>query len=233
MPRKRSRSQRKHVAQGYAARIAAGLDGAKRARMPGFVRPCFATVRDKMPSGRQWLHEIKFDGYRLQLHKRENDIRLFTHRGHDCGRRFQSLVDSARFLPASRLVLDGEVVVPTDKGLSDFGALKHDLSAGRMDRFIYFVFDILHIDDISLRACPLKDRKTVLAKLMVGQKAAIRVSEHMEGDGDSLFKRACELGLEGLVSKRKDSKYRSGRSADWTKRACRSLAQGTSGHEIT
>src|SRR5262245_53091698 len=88
MPRKRSRSQHKHVAQGYAARIAAGLDGAKRARMPGFVRPRLATVRGKIPSGRQWLHEIKLDGYRLQLHKRENDIRLFTHRSHDCGRRF-------------------------------------------------------------------------------------------------------------------------------------------------
>jgi bifunctional non-homologous end joining protein LigD len=189
--------------------------------MPGFIQPCLATLRDKVPSGDAWLHEIKFDGYRLQLHKAENDIRLFTRRGHDWSKRFSSLVEAAWYLSATHLILDGEVIVPTREGHSDFAALEADLGAGRSDRFIYYVFDVVYINGISLRDCVLTDRKTVLAELVRDQVGPIRFSEHLAGGGDGLFKRACALELEGLVSKRKDTRYRSGRSADWTKRTCR------------
>jgi bifunctional non-homologous end joining protein LigD len=117
--------------------------------------------------------------------------------------------------------VDGEVIVLTEGGHSDFGSLEDDFGAGRSDRFVYFVFDVLHINGISLRNCALVDRKSVLTELLHGQSGPIRFSEHVQGGGESLFKRVCRLELEGLVSKRKDAKYRSGRSADWTKRTCR------------
>jgi bifunctional non-homologous end joining protein LigD len=221
MPHSRSKSKRQYVAQNDAAVIASQLTGAKGAGMPHFIEPCLATLRDKVPSGDQWLHEIKFDGYRLQLHKRENDVRLFTRRGFDWTKRFESLVHAAWVLPVTHLVLDGEVIVPTKTGHSDFGALEAELGAGRSKRFVFYVFDILHINGLSLRDCRLEDRKTVLEELLRDQDGSIRFSEHLDGGGEPLFKRACRLELEGLVSKRKDSKYRSGRSADWTKRTCR------------
>jgi bifunctional non-homologous end joining protein LigD len=201
--------------------MAAKLPGTRGARMPGFIGPCLATPRDKVPSGAQWLHEIKFDGYRLQLHKRENDIRLCTRRGNNWTKRFPSLVEAAWHLRATHLILDGEVVVETKSGHTDFGALRSDLGAGKSGRFVYYVFDILHINALSLRNCALSDRKTVLAELLRGQTGPIRLSEHLQGGGDDLYRQACNLELEGLVSKRKNSKYRSGRSADWIKRTCR------------
>jgi len=219
--RARPKSRRQYMAQNDPAVIAAKLSGAKGAPMPGFIEPCLATLRDKVPSGDQWLHEIKFDGYRVQLHKHENDIRLFTRRGFDWTKRFQSLADAAWHLPATHLVLDGEAIVLTDSGHSDFGALEAALGARRSARFVYYVFDVMHISSFSLRDCALTDRKKVLAELLNGQTGPIRFSEHLEGGGESLFKRACKMELEGLVSKRADSKYRSGRRPDWTKRTCR------------
>jgi bifunctional non-homologous end joining protein LigD len=221
MSRPRPKSRRQYVVQNDALLIASKLKGAKGSKMPGFVEPCLATLRDKVPSGDRWIHEIKFDGYRLQLHKNENDIRFFTRRGHDWTRRFGSLVEAAWHLPATKLILDGEVIVPTETGHSDFGALESDLGSRRSDRFVYHVFDLLYIDGQSLVGCALVNRKEVLAELLRGQNCPIRLSEHLEGGGEPLFTQACKLELEGIVSKRKDATYRSGRSPDWTKRTCR------------
>jgi bifunctional non-homologous end joining protein LigD len=129
------------------------------------------------------------------MHKTENDIRLFTRRGHDWSKRFSSLVKAAWFLPATHLILHGEVIVPTEKGHSHFGALEADLGAGGSDRFVYFAFDILHINSLSLRDCALIDRKSVLAELLRGQGGPIKFSEHLAGGGSTLFRRACELSL--------------------------------------
>jgi bifunctional non-homologous end joining protein LigD len=217
----RPKSQRQYVAQNDAAIIAAKLKGSKPGRMPRFIPPCLASLRDKVPDGDQWIHEIKFDGYRLQLRRDNNDIRFYTRRGYDWTSRFQKLVNAAWLLPADQFILDGEVIVPTNTGHSDFGALEDDLGAGRSDRLLFFVFDVLFIGSRSLTGCTLEDRKLVLAELLTDQAGPIKYSEHLDGGGDRLFTRACELELEGLVSKRKDSTYRSGRSIDWTKRICR------------
>jgi len=213
--RSRSKSQRQYVPQNDASVIAAGLRGAKGARIRGFILPCLATLRDKVPSGTNWIHEIKFDGYRLQLHKNENDIRFYTRRGYDWTKRFSSLVTAAWYLPATHLILDGEVTVPTEEGRSDFGALEAALGSGTSD------FDLLHINGLSLRDCALEDRKKVLDTLLLDQTGPLVFSEHLGGDGDHFFRNACEMELEGIVSKRRDSKYRSGRRPDWTKRTCR------------
>ena len=189
--------------------------------MPGFIEPCLATLRDKAPGGERWIHEIKYDGYRLQLRKDEGDIRFLTRRGLDWTSRFESLVVAAWHIPVRKLVLDGELVVQSESGLTDYGALIADLGEGRSDRFIFFAFDILQLEGRSLRACPQIGRKQVLAALLDGQRGPIRFSPHTEGDGEALFEQACALGAEGLVSKRKDAPYRSGRNHNWVKRTCR------------
>jgi bifunctional non-homologous end joining protein LigD len=201
--------------------IAAKLKDVRTEKMPRFIEPSLATLTDTVPNGERWIHEIKFDGYRLQLRKQENDIRFFTRRGHDWTRRFDGLIAAAGELPNFPFILDGEVVVQTETGHSDFGALEADLGAGRSDRMLYYAFDVLHIGAKSLRGCSLADRKTVLAELLEGRNGPIRFSDHVDGGGADLFKRACELGLEGLVSKRLDAPYRSGRTISWTKVTCR------------
>jgi bifunctional non-homologous end joining protein LigD len=221
MARPRPKSKRQYVPQNDALAIASKLKGAKASLFPRFLEPCLATLRDKAPSGAQWIHEIKYDGYRLQLHRRENNIHFYTRRGHDWTSRFKSLASEAWYLPDFPVVIDGEVVVLTESGASDFGALEAELGAGRSDRFTFFGFDLLHIGSWSLRECAQIDRKMVLAEFLAGHSGAIRYSEHLQGNGEAIFTQACDLGIEGIVSKRADAPYRSGRSPNWTKRTCR------------
>ena len=169
--RQRPKSQRQYLVQNDALVIAAKLKGVRTEKLPRFIAPSLATLTDKVPNGAQWIHETKFDGYRLQLRRHENDIRFFTRRGHDWTRRFDDLLIAAGALPNFPLVLDGEVVVTTESGHSDFGALESDLGAGRSDRMLYYAFDILHIGSKSLRDRSLGDRKAVLAELLEGQEA--------------------------------------------------------------
>src|SRR5690242_5288822 len=110
------KSQRQYVRNARARMVAVNSAGAKAGRMPGFVRPSLATLRDRIPTGSDWLHEIKFDGYRLQLHKNDLEIRIFTRRGHDWSKRFSSLREAAWFLNCDSCILDGEVIVPTESG---------------------------------------------------------------------------------------------------------------------
>jgi bifunctional non-homologous end joining protein LigD len=124
-------------------------------------------------------------------------------------------------LQAFDVVIDGEVIVPTATGHSDFGALENDLGAGRSDRFICYAFDILYIAGHDLRRCKLIDRKRVLEELLRGENGPIVLSDHLSEGGDKLFKRACAMDLEGIVSKRADGTYQSGRTPNWTKRTCR------------
>ena len=219
--RPRPKSQRQYVIQNDALLIAGKLKGITPEKMARFVEPSLAALRDKVPSDGRWVHEIKFDGYRLQLRRHENDVRFLTRRGHDWTRRFRSLEIAAGALPNFPCILDGEVVVPTESDHSDFGALEADLGAGRSDRMLYYAFDILHIGPFSLRGCSLANRKCCACRIAIGQTGPIRLSEHMYGGGETLFNRACELGLEGLVSKRLDARYQSGRTSSWTKVTCR------------
>src|SRR4051794_26681837 len=124
-------------------------------------------------------------------------------------------------LDAEQIVLDGEVIVPAQDGLSDFGALESDLAKGGSDRLVFYAFDLLHLDGFDLRRCRLLDRKRALAQLIGGATGALRYSEHLEGDGPSIFRQACDLKLEGVVSKRVDGRYVSGRTSFWTKITCR------------
>jgi bifunctional non-homologous end joining protein LigD len=147
-------------------------------------------------------------------------VQLFTRRGHDWTDRFGNIPLAAWELKTYGAIIDGEVIVPTPEGRSDFHALERDLGSGRSDRFVYYAFDLLYLDGLDLRDASLLNRKKVLAELLTGAGAAIQLSGHTTADGAEVFRRACELEIEGIVSKRKDEPYRSGRTDSWHKATC-------------
>lgn len=198
------------------------IEGATPAEMPGFVPPMLATLRDTVPTRANWLHEIKFDGYRIQAHINQGRAILYTRGGLDWTKRFSPIAQTLLQLPVGRAILDGEVIVDLD-GRPNFSALQADLAAGRKDRLTYYVFDLLFLDGFDLRAGPLLERKRVLQALMTeaAVDGPVLVSGHLEGaEGQAMFDQACKMGLEGVVSKRADCPYRSGRGETWLKVKC-------------
>jgi len=204
-----------------ALHIATELPQAAPAPWPGFIEPALATLEVRAPSSKGWLHEVKFDGYRIQMHIQETGVRLLTRRGHDWTDRFHSLVVAGATIKAHSAILDGEVIVPTAEGRSDFAALEAELGAKRSDRLLLYLFDVMYVDGFDLRHVALFDRRRILAALLDGLDERIRCSEFIEGDGRTIFKNACDLGIEGIVSKRRDSRYQSGRTTAWMKATCR------------
>ena len=188
-----------------------------KARFPGFIEPALATSIERVPQGERWIHEIKFDGYRVQLHIANEDVKVFTRRGNDWTRRFRKIAHDAFLISASSAIIDGEVVVPAADGTTDFSVLQNELK-GKSDKIAMVAFDLLYLNGYDLRKLPLLERKTLLKKLIA--KTAIQFSESFEVDGPEMFKHACGIGLEGVVSKVRDSRYSSGRGNDWVKKTC-------------
>ena len=201
--------------------VARMIKGAKSGEMPGFIEPALATRRDEAPVGEKWVHEVKYDGWRVQAHLNGGEPTLFTRRGHDWTGQFYSVAADVARLPANKLILDGEVVATDAKAMPSYGALIDDLKPDQVRRLVYFVFDLLFMDGFDLRRAPLIERKRVLEMLMKEAKPSrIRYSEHIEGDSAAIYRNACRLQLEGIISKRKDSPYRSGRVGAWEKVKC-------------
>jgi bifunctional non-homologous end joining protein LigD len=188
-----------------------------KAPYPGFVEPALASSIDRVPSGERWIHEIKFDGYRVQLHIVNEGLRVFTRRGSDWTNRFKKIADDAFLVNASSAILDGEIVVPTAEGSTDFSVLQNQLR-GKSTKIVMVAFDLLYLNGYDLRNLPLVERKTHLKKLI--SETAIQFSESFEVDGPEMFKHTCEIGLEGVVSKVRDSRYISGRGNNWVKKTC-------------
>ena len=207
-----------------AARTGARKKSSRAAhdRLPGFVPPSLATLHSAAPRGTEWLHEIKYDGYRIQARLDHGKVRLLTRTGLDWTRRFEPIAAAVAALPAETALLDGELVVEDDKGISSFSLLQTDLKDGRGDRLVYYVFDLLHLDGRDLTGEPLIARKAALQQLLkaTGKNGRIRYAEHFTEDGPVILKHACGLNLEGIVSKRKDAPYRSGRSENFIKAKC-------------
>ncbi|WP_374446854.1 DNA ligase D [Stella sp.] len=202
-------------------RAAAPTAGSAAEPMPEFVAPCLAALQPRAPTGRRWLHEIKFDGYRIQVRIAGGRARLRTRSGLDWTDHFgNDLAAALAALPARSALLDGEVVVEGPSGATDFALIQADLAEGRRDRFAIWLFDLLHLDGLDLRRVPLVRRKERLATLLAGADARVRFSEHFDAEGDMMQRHACRLGLEGVVSKLRDSPYRSGRGKDWVKSKC-------------
>ena len=204
-----------------AAKAAEPIKGAKSGPLPEFVEPALATLVGKAPAGQRYVHEIKFDGYRLQARIDKGKVRLITRSGLDWTARFgKKLLDAFKALPVSTALIDGELVVENEAGASNFSLLQADLADKKSDRFIFYAFDLLYLDGQDLRGAPLIARKEALQTIIASGSDPLRFSEHFEADGETMLRHACRLSLEGLVSKLRDAPYHSGRSKDWLKSKC-------------
>ncbi|MGH6881592.1 MAG: DNA ligase D, partial [Hypericibacter sp.] len=195
---------------------------AKRAKLPDFVQPQLATRVEGPPTGPDWLHEIKLDGYRIQARLERGKVQLLTRRGLDWSHRFAGIAKAIEALPAKSALLDGEVVAFAENGLSDFGHLQAILGGEEKGELAFVLFDLLYLDGYDLRPLPLLERKAKLLKLLGGnERGPLRFSQHFDQDGAEIYRRACELSLEGVVSKQAHEPYRSGRGLGWLKSKCR------------
>jgi bifunctional non-homologous end joining protein LigD len=195
------------------------IEGVVSAEMPRFIEPQLATLKTKVPKG-HYLHEIKFDGYRAQVHLNKRRVTIYTRGGHDWTRRFGPIVD-AFDIPVERAIFDGEIVVVEDDR-PNFSLLQEDLSTGRKDRMGLYLFDLLYLDGFDLREGPLIERKRILAELFEETKlpAPVFYSQHFDVDRDELFASASKMNLEGIISKNANARYRSGRTESWVKLKC-------------
>ena len=180
-----------------------------------FIKPCQPSKVARPPSGPLWVHEIKHDGYRLMLRRDGLRVRCFTRNGHDWANRFPGIAYAASKILASSFLIDGEAVIARDDGTPDFHALR---SQRRGHEAVLYVFDLIEHDGDDLRDLPLIERKRRLKKLLGRAKGrSIQFVEHLTGDGPTVFRHVCAMGLEGIVSKRTDAPYRSGPSKVWVK----------------
>src|SRR6266511_386525 len=181
----------------------------------GFIAPCLPSKTDKLPASCEWLHEIKHDGFRVIARKNGRRVRLYSRRpGNDLTHRFPLIVDALARLRSRSCIIDGEAVGCDANGVASFDMVRYR----RHDESIFlYAFDLIELNGDDLRPDPLEGRKATLEMMLATAGSGIRFNEPMEGDGETLFRHACKMGLEGIVSKRKDSPYRSGRSPDWLK----------------
>jgi bifunctional non-homologous end joining protein LigD len=199
----------------------APIPGAKRAPFPGFITPCDPTLRDRAPDGPGWLHEIKIDGYRAQVHIHHTRITIYSRSGYNWTDHFHQIAHAVRALSGHDLIIDGEATVFGNSGLPDFQALRRELAKRHSERMVYLAFDLLYLDGYDLRRAPLIERKRALQDLLAKAPSKLVYVEHFEvDDGEAVYRHACKLKLEGIVSKRRDSPYRSGRQEIWLKLKC-------------
>ena len=180
----------------------------------GFIAPCLPTKTDKLPSGSQWLHEIKHDGFRIIARKTGARVRLYSRPGNDLTYRFPLIVETLARLHSRSCIIDGEAVACDDKGVALFDLIRyrrHD------DSTFLYASDLIELNCDDLRRDPLEVRKATLASIVAKAGSGIRFNEHIEGDGPTVSPMPARMGLEGIVSKRLGSRYRSGRSTDWLK----------------
>jgi bifunctional non-homologous end joining protein LigD len=180
----------------------------------GHIKPCLPLLAERPPSGPDWLHEIKHDGFRIIARRDANGVRLYTRNGYNFASRFPQIVEAVSKLKVRSCLIDGEAIVVDERGLSAFDLLRswrHDHAA------MLCAFDLIEVDGKDLRSGPIEERKQVLAKVLRGSHLSIVLNETFGEDGEIVFSEACKLGCEGIVSKRLGSPYRSGRSTHWVK----------------
>jgi len=182
-------------------------------------RPQLALLVDEPPAGGDWIHELKLDGYRVAIFKSARSVSLISRRGQDYSKTYPEIAEPAKKLRAKQAVIDGEAVALDDRGVSSFQALQQ-LGTNRR-RLVYFAFDLLALDGEDLATLPLVERKARLRKLIGRARGVIRFTDHLETSGEAFLRRACAGGAEGIVSKRRDGRYRAGaRHSDWQKAKC-------------
>jgi len=197
---------------------------AKVSAMPKFIEPQLCKLVDRPRQGEGWAHEVKFDGYRMQLRVEGGKARLFTRKGLDWTEKFREIAADGATLPDA--IIDGEICALDHNGSPDFAALQAAISDQRTADLVFFVFDLMFEGGRDLREAPLSERKTELKALVAGAAPRIRYVDHFIAAGDAVLQSACRMELEGIVSKRLDAPYKSGRGDTWTKAKCRA------GHEV-
>jgi bifunctional non-homologous end joining protein LigD len=183
-------------------------------RPSGFIEPCLPSTADRVPSGAGWIHEIKHDGFRLMACRDPARVRLLTGNGNDFTARYPLIVEAVEALPVRSCVVDGEAVASDGAGLSIFEKLRWRHQDGHV---FMWSFDLLELDGQDMRREPIEVRKATLASVLRSCRAGLQLNQHLEHPGDIVFRHACKMGLEGIVSKRLGSRYVSGRSRDWLK----------------
>lgn len=197
------------------------LAQAPSAALPRFVTPCLATLVAKPPDDKRWLHEIKFDGYRIQVRLDHGNVKLMTRKGLDWTKKFPSVAHAVAKVHAKTALIDSELVSEDAKGISRFSLLQQDLTSGRQSRMMLYAFDLMHLNGADLKPLPFAARKASLARLIrPGHGRHLRLSHSLQPGGPELLRRACKMGLEGIVSKRADARYHSGRGREWLKAKC-------------
>lgn len=191
----------------------------KKIEFPQAISPQLATLVETPPEGKKWLHEIKFDGYRLLVFKNGKKVTLFTRNQHDWTSRFKNIAESIKKLTANNLIMDGEVVVLDKKGRSQFQLLQNAIK-NHSSEFIFYAFDLIYYNDVDLTTLKLIERKKILKTLLEHASQSLQYSDYVIGNGEKVYKKFCELGLEGVVSKDKDSSYIQKRSTSWLKSKC-------------
>jgi len=198
----------------------AKIKGAKKAALPEAPKPQLATLTAHAPDNDDWLHEIKFDGYRTIARISDGETRLTTRNGHDWTEKYQPIADFLVELPCKEALIDGEVCVQTPTGITSFGLLQDALADGAKEKLVYFAFDLMYLDGYDLRGAPLAARKDALEGLLqdaVGADSPVQFSDHHDGGGPAFFAQAANMGLEGIISKRADAPYASGKTKTWLK----------------
>jgi len=192
----------------------------KGSALPAFIPPQLASLSDKPPDGPNWVHEVKFDGYRMQARLQDGKVKVLTRTALDWTHKFKPVADAVAQLDADTALIDGEIVVEQD-GVSNFSSLQDALKTSKTN-FVYYVFDLLHLDGVDLTGESLLTRKTALQNLLknTDRDGTIRYSDHFLISGSEMLQHACKLNLEGVISKRRDAPHRSGRSDDWIKSKC-------------
>jgi bifunctional non-homologous end joining protein LigD len=179
-----------------------------------FIKPALPMSADAPPCGPDWVHEIKHDGYRMMARRDPVGIRLLTRNGHDWAPRYPLIVEAVNHLKVRSCLIDGEAVCCNEGGLAVFAKLRRQREGERV--FLY-AFDLLELNGKDLRREPFEVRKATLASVLRKGMSGLRINEHLDYSGDIVFRHACKMGLEGIVSKRLGSYYRSGRTKDWLK----------------
>ncbi|MWJ27470.1 DNA ligase D [Halomonas sp. ZH2S] len=200
------------------------LKGARRAELPAELRPQLATLVHETPDTDAWIHEVKFDGYRILARIENNQVRLMTRNGKDWADRLPKLADLLAQLPVTSALIDGEVVALAKNGISSFRHLQEAMSDKRTDDLVYQVFDMPYLEGYDLKKVALIERKQALSQLLKASgfkdDSQVRYSEHIDSRGTEFYEESCRKGLEGIISKRASSHYQEKRSKDWLKTKC-------------
>jgi ATP-dependent DNA ligase len=202
------------------ARSVAGRPRAEALGLPEWIKPQLTKLVDEPPEGSEWLHEIKFDGYRMHARLDRGEVRLLTRTGLDWTHKYPAIASAVSSLPARQAYLDGELCGVRPDGTTSFSLIQNASDTGKGDALVFFLFDLLYVDGEAISARPLKERKERLRVLLSDTGRPLQFSDHQIGRGRAFYEHACGLTLEGIVSKRAEAPYAPGTRGFWLKVKC-------------